>query len=513
VTTEDILLAPQHLNLTEVTLVDQSDSHNELVFEREWMLTPNEAEFQITNNLIFVENPLTSAGLIFLKIAPLPHARGTALENDFKINSRLRRVQIARNYPVVMLAYEGGRTGRIAALQSFQRQLRVPDFSRDGVFLSNTWGDRNRDTRINETFIKKEIEAGACLGIDVIQIDDGWQKGRTKGTSKNGVWSGWWAADPQFWEPDPKRFPSGLGPIAVAARAHGMGLGLWFGPDSSDGGTNWLRDANRILELHRDFQINYFKIDSLITSSGAALENQRRLFDRVLQASDGEIVFDLDVTADIRPGYFSVPEMGPIFVENRYTDSHSYWPHATLRNLWKLSQYVDPLRLRIELLNNERNTNLYSNDLLAPNRYRPDTLFAMTMVANPLGWFEVSGLSEDYVSALTPLVILWKRERANLQGGTVIPIGQQPDGMAWTGFASISSKNSGGYLLLFRELNNDPEFNMDVADLFHQKLSATILAGRGAVEMNDHHVKVRIPEKLDFLWIRLDSTNSVKNGS
>jgi hypothetical protein len=29
---EDILLAPQHLNLTEVALVDQSDSHNELVF-------------------------------------------------------------------------------------------------------------------------------------------------------------------------------------------------------------------------------------------------------------------------------------------------------------------------------------------------------------------------------------------------------------------------------------------------------------------------------------------------
>jgi alpha-galactosidase len=234
------------------------------------------------------------------------------------------------------------------------------------------------------------------------------------------------------------------------------------------------------------------------------------LFDRVLQASDGQIVFDLDVTADIRPGYFSIPEMGPIFVENRYTDSHSYWPHATLRNLWKLSQYIDPLRLRIELLNNERNTNLYSNDLLAPNRYRPDTLFAMTMVANPLGWFEVSGLSEGYVSALAPLVTVWKRERANLQGGTIIPIGQQPDGMAWTGFASLSAKESGGYLLLFRELNNEPEFNLDVVDLFHQKLSATVLAGRGAVEMKGHDIKVRIPEKLDFLWIRLDSTNSVK---
>ena len=56
----------------------------------------------------------------------------------------------------------------------------------------------------------------------------------------------------------------------------------------------------------------------------------------MLQESGGRVVFDLDVTAEIRPGYFGVPDVGPIFIENRYTDFHRYWPHqGTLRNLRK----------------------------------------------------------------------------------------------------------------------------------------------------------------------------------
>jgi alpha-galactosidase len=47
--------------------------------------------------------------------------------------------------------------------------------TRDGLFLSNTWGHRSRDARINADFIAREVEAGTRLGVDVVQIDDGWQ--------------------------------------------------------------------------------------------------------------------------------------------------------------------------------------------------------------------------------------------------------------------------------------------------------------------------------------------------
>ena len=65
-------------------------------------------------------------------------------------------------------------------------------------------------TRINETFIAEEIAAGAKLGVDVCQIDDGWQRGITANSvhkDQGGVWLGFYAADPQFWAAHPTRFP------------------------------------------------------------------------------------------------------------------------------------------------------------------------------------------------------------------------------------------------------------------------------------------------------------------
>ena len=191
---EDLLLAPQHLRFTQVTLLDQTDNHNELVFENDWLLMPNEAPLKLPGNVFFVENTLTGAGLIFLKQAPLPHARPVPSEWDALVNAGARRIRFAgQGYPFVVLAYNGGRTGRIEALQTYQRQVRAYDPQRDAMFLSNTWGDRSRDARLNEAFMLKEIAAGARLGVDVVQIDDGWQTGRTANSAhaKGGVWNGY----------------------------------------------------------------------------------------------------------------------------------------------------------------------------------------------------------------------------------------------------------------------------------------------------------------------------------
>jgi alpha-galactosidase len=503
---EDLVLAPQHLRFTQVTLVDQTDIHNELVFEDSWLLMTNEAPLKLSGNVFFVENTLNDAGLVFLEQAPLPHARPVKSEFDALVTASQRRVRFtAAGYPFVLLAYTGGRTGRIAALQTYQRQLRPYDPHRDGMFLSNTWGDRSRDARINQEFMLKEIDAGARLGVDVVQIDDGWQKGRTANSARGsgGVWNGYWAADPDFWQPDPGRFPAGLAPLVRAARDRGMKFGLWYGPDSSGDVANWQRDAGRILDLHRRDGIDYFKIDSVKVKTVAAEEKLRRFFDRVLEESGGKVVFDLDVTAETRPGYFGVPDAGPIFVENRYTDFHRYWPHQTLRSLWTLAQYVDPLRLRMEFLNNTRKTDQYPDDPLAPARYRPDCLFATTMFANPLGWFETSNLPDDYVAAVGRLAAVWKRERPRLFAGTIVPIGSVPDGVGWTGFASVAAGGQSGYLLLFRELNKSPEWSIDLP-LFAGEHRVTVLAGNGTVDATGRRFVARIDEPLGYVWVRLD---------
>lgn len=508
---EDFALAPMHLRLTEVDLADQTDIHNELVQERHWLLQTNES-IRLRGNLFVLEDSLTGSGLIFLKEAPLPHARPEKDAWDFEFEGGRRRLQLPENdvgsngrgYWLTTLVYSGGGSGITRALVEYQRQIRPYKTGRDGVFLSNTWGDRSRDARINQAFLRKEVEAGARLGVDVIQIDDGWQQGRTKNSAQpsGGVWNGFWAADPAFWNVNRERFPDGLQPLITLARTHGMGFGLWFAPDSSNDFANWERDAAQLLEIHRTLGVNYFKIDGVKAISKLSEERLASLFSRVLTESQGEVVFDLDVTAEIRPGYFGAMTVGPLFVENRYTDKHSYWPHQTLRNLWSLAHYVDALRLRVEFLNQTRNTNLYAGDPLAPAEYSPAYLFATTMMANPLGWFETSELPKRYFDEITPLIRTWKQERAHLQSGYIFPIGDSPDGVAWTGFVSSSSDSRDGYVLIFRERNSSDHWSIDLPEIKGSFPKLKLLGGAGSASLRNGRLEVRIPSSLGFAWFR-----------
>ena len=511
---EDLDLNVAHARFTQVTLLDQTDAHNELVFEREWLLHPNERSVRVEGNLFFLEDTLKSSGLVFLKEAPLPHARPIPDAYDAEASWRGQGVRCTfaghgiepaggAGYRYVLLAYNGGRVGRIEALQSFQRQVRPYDPQRDAMFLSNTWGDRSRDLRINADFMTKEVEAGARLGVDVIQIDDGWQHGRTanSGRGSGGAWNGFWAFDPNFWIPDTTRFPAGLDPLVRQAADKGMRFGLWFAPDSSNDFANWERDSARLLELHRTNGIDYFKIDGVKATSKASERNLQRLFDRVLNETKGKVVFDLDVTAEIRPGYFGMMDVGPVFIENRYTDSHRYWPHQTLRNLWKLTQYLDPVRLRVEFLNNARNAALYEQDPLAPAKYSPAYLFATTMFASPLGWFELSNLPPAFVDETAKLVAAWKQHREALFSGTITPIGAAPDGVAWTGF--VSAGKQGGYVLVFRGVGGAPEWTEKLPMFAAREYAVDVLGGKGSARLANGELRVSLPDAPGFLWVRV----------
>lgn len=510
-----------HLRFIQVTLIDQTDNHNELAFEREWVLHPSELRIDLPGNLFILEDIFTGCGLIILKHAPLPHARplpnAHSDGNDLMLRPRGRLLGLyghglgpgaGDGYAWGVIAYAGGRPGRTLALHAYQRCFRVFDPSRDARFLSNTWGDRSRDSRINAEFIAQEIEAGARLGVDVIQIDDGWEVGRTANSATpGGVWNGFWASNPDFWKPDPQRFPQGLHPVIEHARSLGLAFGLWFAPDSSDSFTNWQRDADTLLALHRDLGVNYFKIDGVKATTRTGERNLLRFFRRVLAGSGGKVVFDLDVTAEIRPGYFGAMAVGPLFVENRYTDWRRYWPHATLRNLWTLAQYIDPARLRFEFLNNSRNQHLYPNDPLAPSEYDPAYLFATTLFANPLGWFEMSSLPEAYVEQVAPLAAIWKQIRAGLFGGQILPVGSPPDGAAWTGFVSIAPGGSSGYALLFRELHPSASARMPIPTLAEDDYPVTILSGPpgASASIESGMLNAHLPEPRSFILLSFSS--------
>jgi len=521
-TLDSLTLAPLHLRLTQVTLQDQTDGHNELVFENEWLLHPSEGPLLLSGCLFSVEDVLTGAGLIFLKEAPLPQARPIPSPHDLHARPGERRVTLTghgadaagEGYAFVTLAYTDGPAGRTVALQQYQRCLRPYVPARDGMFVSNTWGDRNRDGRINAAFMAQEIEAGARLGVDVIQIDDGWQFGATSNSvraqSVGGVWEGFYAAQADFWAVNPERFPGGLEPLVQAAREEGMRFGLWFAPDSSSDFAHWRRDAEIVLRLHRELGIAYIKIDGVKLRSKMGERNLKAFFHDVLAESAGHVVFDLDVTAEVRPGYFGLMQPGPLFVENRYTDWRKYWPHQTLRNLWKLAHYVDPVRLRMEFLNHARNSEQYVDDPLAPSLYAPDYLFATVMFSSPLGWFEASNLPETYFAEAAPLISVWKEHREAIFSGTILPLGAAPDGVAWTGFASIAPDHRSAYILIFREASASAEWRVTLPFLPDVKLpvAGMYLGGDGeAVLLPGREIGITIPKPQRFLFaqVRLPS--------
>jgi alpha-galactosidase len=492
--------------LIQAVLFDQTDVNAELLQQHEWLVHPSQKELLLQGNAFALENTLDGSGTVWVKQAPLPHARSHTSQWDF----RLRRdgsyeLNQSDNYPWLCADYEGGKWGRIATLHLLQRAQRPYNPDQDGLLLTNTWGDRARDAHLQPAFMRREIEAAARLGADVVQIDDGWQQGITANSAKangGGAWNGFWASNPNFWDVNRERFPDGLQPLIELAKQHGMRMGLWFAPDSSNHAANWRRDADALLKLHRELEIDFFKIDALKIESPQAEENLRRLFHSVQQESQGHISFDFDITAERRFGYFDLMEPGRLFVENRYTDWHNYWPHQTLRVAWQLAHWVDPVRLRLEWLNNARNLDMYANDPLAPAAYRPDALFATVMFCSPLGWFENQNLPESYFEEAGPLIATWKQHREAMQGGTVLPIGQTPDGAAWTGFVSIYAERNGGYALLFRELNRSENWQVELPFLSDHSGKIEVLGGDGSAELHNGVLHVQIPDVLRFLWVR-----------
>jgi alpha-galactosidase len=444
-----------------------------------------------------------------LKLAPSPVNRFPRSEVDIE----LRGGQVitrghggaAEGYPQWVVAYQGGRVGRVAAIQALQRRLRPYREGRDGLLLSNNWGDRSQDSRLNEPFVMAEIAAAPEIGIDVLQLDDGWQKGVTANSTQDagqGVWSDYWAVDPEFWTARPSGFPRGLGPVVEACRAAGLKLGLWYSPDSSNEFANWERDADQLSALGTAYGVRHIKIDGVKLSSRRAEERLQAMFDRALERAGGDLTLDADVTAQVRLGFWGAPYAGPLFVENRYTDWHNYWPHQTLRTIWQLAHHINPMRLRMEFLNPYRNQDQYGDDPLAPSRYSPAALFATVMMTSPLAWFELSNAPAPFRREVGELVRIWKRHRAQIFSSAVIPIGGEPDGYTWTGFCTLpETEDEALYAVVYRPLDSRADWSFELPR--SGTGAVEWLAGPGRARVREGRVLVEIDEPLGYGFLRM----------
>lgn len=517
--TVDILNLPRrHLNLTEVKLLDQSDRRDTLVMESSRPLyNMGWGQEEGEGNLFFLEDALDGSAIMIVKEAPcFPSMLGRG-EKELLL-TRNRSLQIrgsgligqtlnGEETPVYGVTMGVGRKEEI--VREFRRLYRADWLAGDQVRIySNTWGDRSRDRAVCHDFVMGEIDRAAELGVQVVQIDDGWQKGHTANSAlkKKGAWGGFYDQDPDFWQVNREKFPGGLAPICRYAREKGVEMALWFGPDSAHDFVNWQRDAETLLNLYHSLGIRRFKLDSVTLQNKICEKNFLSLLARLQKESGGRILVNQDITASIRLGHIYFREYGNIFVENRYTDAGSYYPHHTLKNLWQLSHYIPAARLQMESLNPRRNRDKYPfGDPFAPEHYSMDYLFAITLPASPLIWMEMTHLPEKDAKALQKIIRAYLPHQSQIARADCRPIGEKPDGQSFTGF-QLDSGEEGGYLLLFREYTEESEGVFHIPDWQEKNISMEMLCSNqektAVLGISGENVRLHFPEKRCYAFVR-----------
>lgn len=457
---DQLSLAGKHWSVHTVEFLDISDYNNTLISPYNG-LSYHENTYK--GNLLFFENMESDQGLFFLKEAPCSGVQLAYPGADFTTNFGQVKViglgltakdlspdKWSKAYSFVVGIYAGGEIDRLTALREYQKNIRKQLPDRDEMIVMNTWGDRGSINRLTEDFCKRQIEACAKMGITHFQLDYGWQDGQDKGTYQD-VYQ-----KPDFWTPNKTLFPNGLSPITKKGKELGVEVCLYLNPCLSNDNEDWEKDADALIKRYKEDEIRMFKIDGQKMPNKLAETRTRMMYEKVLKETEGNVFFNLDITAGVRGGYFMYTEYGNLFLENRYTEWGNYYPYRTLRNLWMLSRYVPAEKLLIEFPNKWKNQDKYpEGDPFAPANYSFDYLFATTMAAQPLAWMDVADLPSEAQST-QELIKKYHRIQSDFHQGIILPVGNEPSGKSWTGFQSI--KEGEGYLLIFREQTlNDTE--------------------------------------------------------
>lgn len=500
-----------HYTTKIVSFREATDHHSNIIRSRTEL--PYRKPQYYEGNILIVKNNRKEEVHLVVKQSPLQDAQSAYTGFDFSTDFSGIKVHSPgfdfqhdpgkdscwqEAYPLFTVMYAGDGKTALNLYKKYELAVHKYIPHTDNTFTMNTWGDRNRDSRINEPFILNELEAASRLGITHYQIDDGWQQGLSRNSAEkaNILWDEWSAAD---WDVNTTRFPNGLNKVRKKAVSLGISLGLWFNPSKHENYAAWERDKEILTGLHRKHDVSWIKIDGL--EIGDKLSESR--VQQMLQGATGEsgyrLQFNMDVTAGKRGGYFYFNRFGNIFLENRYTDWGNYYPHLTLRNIWLLAEYIPIQRIQVEWLNKWRNEKQYpKNDPLKPYNIPFDYQFAITMMGQPLAWMEATELPDEAFD-VRALIDIWKSERSRMQKGIIYPVGQIPDGYSFPGFVSCADNRI--YVLLFRENTPHSTGKYDVLPDGMDNMKFVKLAGDGTIgTVEGTMVEVHYTEPFQFLW-------------
>lgn len=448
-----------------------TDYHNEFANFSKHKFENHATEMWLDGNILRTEKA-DASGLIIMNMGPSHHDRRDRIKAAFKVEKNritvygwgvephefaLRKKMFSR--PLLVVPYSGGHFGAVEALRNFLRIRWKHSFGMEPIAMVNPWGGGGYylQKHMNEKWVTEELKATAALGAGHYQIDDGWENGSLLAMCQGTP------ASKKFWTVDRKKFPSGFAGISKAGRKFGVKPGLWFCPDFNRQYENWEEEAAFVAEVSRRHGFEYFKIDGATHKSYAAEQNFDSFLKKAFLDSGRKIIFNQDVTAGIRKGFLYSPEFGPLFPANRYPhvkngNPNKYYPCNTLRNFWMLSHIIPPHLIQVEIPNiffdpaefSSSGDNRYSDsDPGNPLRFGPLYCAMIGFFGSPLFWLQPSRTDKKLIKEYSKMAVLFARFKESIHKGFACPIGEAPNGSAFTGFMSRNGKS--GAVLVFRE--------------------------------------------------------------
>lgn len=385
------------------------------------------------------------------------------------------------------ILWSGGNDGMQLALKRFDR-TRYPVFpERDMFILSNTWGPADPDgARFTEQdYLMKEIPALADLGIEVMQIDDGWQKG--------GRYSG--ARD---FEP---RYKDGWKTLKKEADKYNLRFGLWVT-------AKYCTDKEMEKNIDELGFISW-KVDFDQLHSRKDYEDRIRKYRDVMKYAPMKTQFSLcPEYDDPRYGWYYCKEFGSIYFQNvqeSLPEHLTMVPYQVLRQHWMMTKYFNSNKLQVQMQNPKR-SNAERSD--AP-QYSHSYSFAMGLPFVPCFFQSGQYLDAQGRDELKKLIALYKLHREKMFTSYTFPIGDKPDNGGWSGFQMVSEHlKKDNYLLLFREMHNgEPVKKVALKFLSGKSIKITnVQTGEQMLKKVDANgnVSFSIKRAADFLFLKYD---------
>lgn len=436
------------LVLRTVRFAAATDYHDTPVTETDFFMYRRKIPAQ-TGNIFILSDPVKKTSYVFISLSP------DCVKPLFSVDGGVASLE-NEEYGIVV-----GRCATKDAEKLCRAWYRHKCKPSPLFTLANNWGDLHAPVVVYEDFIIKELEASKEMGLDVLQIDDGWQTGDTSDKSIRDE-TGHRTFYGDFWKLNEKKFPNGMETVRAAAEKNGVGLGLWFAPHSKNAFELLDRDVAVLKNAYDFWGSRFFKLDMLRVENREMHEAFKKMVERIYSfGKDASIQFD--VTNGHREGFFSLNQYGRLFAENRYTGLSTYYPHRAARNLYSLCKYIPAFKFQFELVNPTLNRDKYpENDPLAPCVCDEDYLFACVMTSNPLFWMETQFLPQKQRDELKRILPVWKEVRRELARADVVPVGERPDGGTFSGFAAYSADGKKVWLTALRQVTEENEYTFSL---------------------------------------------------